>query len=134
MRHHATTLTPIGKRGKAALYDLQEMDSLLKKSIAQTPRTAAAKTLEERKLDLQCQKLQVEIDERKGRLIAVDDVRRFVSTHSHAVTMHVRKLGGELAPQLQGLTVAKAEKKINAAGEELIANLRSMDWGGPSNG
>ena len=128
VRHLTKTLTPIGKRGRASLYHHADIDAALKKRISKSRKPAEAKNLEERKLELQCRKLEVEIDEKLGKLIPADEVRRFVATHTSAVTMHLRKMGGELSPQLQGLSVARTEKKISASAEELISKLREMPW------
>lgn len=128
MRKHCRELRPTGKKGRANLYDPKAVESLLAGKVERSKKPEDIKELEKRKLRLQCEKLQVEIDERLGKLIPADDVRRFVATHTSAVTSHIRRQGGELSPLLEGLTVAKMEKKINAAGEELIAKLRKMPF------
>ena len=126
IRHLSKTLVPIGKRGKASLYDHTQIDALLKKTVSTSRKSEDTKSLEERKLDLQCQKLQIEIDEKLGKLIPSDEVRRFIATHTSAVTGHLRRQPGELAPLLEGLSVARIEKKLITSGEELIAKLRAM--------
>ena len=123
-------LKPVGRHGQANAYDPKAVQSLLSGKVERSKKSDRVKELEKRKLELQCRKLEVEIDEKAGKLIPVDDVRQFVTMHTSTVTTHARRQGGELAPLLQGLSVAKAEKKINAANEEMIAKLRSMSWGG----
>ena len=121
-------VSSIGKRGRANLYDPAAIESLLADKTKRKTKSSEVKELERQKLELQCRKLEVEINEKLGKLIPVDDVRRFVETHTSTVALLAQRLGGELAPQLQDVSVAQAEKVINAAGEELIAELRRMPW------
>ena len=126
MRKICGSLRPIGRRGNAKVYDPKAVQSLLAGKVERSQKSVEIKALEKRKLELQCKKLEVEIDEKLGKLIPADDVRHFVSLHTSAVTTHVRRQGGELAPLLEGLSVNRMEKMIDVAGEELIAKLRQM--------
>ena len=128
IRSFVAQIKPNGKKGRGKTYDFKEVKKVLASKRPKRARSEEAKNLEERKLELQCRKLEVEIDEKLGKLIPADEVRRFVATHTSAVTMHLRKMGGELSPQLQGLSVARTEKKISASAEELISKLREMPW------
>lgn len=123
-------LNPISKRGKENVYSLPAVQAVMSRVRSKDDGHASEgkEDLEKKKLDLQCQRLQIDIDERLGKLLPVDEVRRHFATYTSAVTTHARRLGGELAPLLQGLSVAKMEKKINASEEEMIAKIRGTPY------
>ena len=126
VRNQMVSVTPIGKRGLEHVYSLPAVKAVMEKIQPRSEKNSAKEELEKRKLELQCERLQIEIDERLGRLLPVDEVRRHFATHTSTVRMHLIKMGGELAPVLEGLTVAKAEKTINAAGDRVLEKLREM--------
>jgi hypothetical protein len=130
IRAQLVALNPISKRGKENLYSLPAVQAVMDRirPKGEGPANADREDLEKKKLDLQCQRLQIDIDERLGKLLPVDEVRRHFATYTSAVTTHTRKLGGEIAPLLQGLSVAKMEKKIDASGEEMIAKIRGTPY------
>jgi hypothetical protein len=128
VRHLTKTLTPIGKRGRASLYHHADIDAALKKRISKSRKPAEAKNLEERKLELQCRKLEVEIDEKLGKLIPVDDVRRHFGTHTALVRTHLLKQPEEVAPLLEGLLVAVIEKKLKKHNLEILKRLQEMEF------
>jgi hypothetical protein len=128
IRHYVSSLQPVGKRNKSHLYSLADVRKVFEEAIHNKGKSGSRAKLEEQKLDLQCQRLQIDIDERLGKLLPVDEVRRHFATYTSAVTSHTRRLGGEIAPLLQGLSVAKMEKKIDASGEEMIAKIRGTPY------
>ncbi|MDA7633158.1 DUF1441 family protein [bacterium] len=128
IRHYVSNLQPVGKRNKSHLYSLADVRKVFEEAIHNKGKSGSRAKLEEQKLDLQCQRLQIDIDERLGKLLPVDEVRRHFATHTSAVTTHTRRLGGEIAPLLQGLSVAKMEKKINESQEEMIAKIRETPY------
>lgn len=130
VRAQLVSLHPVAKRGKENVYSLPAvqavMDRIRSKGDATTDE--GKEDLERKKLDLQCQRLQIDIDERLSKLMPIDEVRHHFATHTSAVRSHILKQGGELAPILQGLSVAKTEKKINDYGEQMLKKLREMPF------
>ncbi|MDB4798821.1 DUF1441 family protein [Verrucomicrobia bacterium] len=126
VRNQMVSVNPIGKRGLEHVYSLPAVKAVMEKIQPRSEKDSDREELEKRKLELQCERLQIDIDERLGKLMPIDDVRHHFATHTSTVRMHLLKMGGELAPVLQGLAVAKAEKKINASGERVLAKLREM--------
>ena len=66
VRHYVSNLQPSGKKGRSHLYKLDDVQKVFEETITQTPKSAAKQHLESRKLVLQCQRLQIDIDERSG--------------------------------------------------------------------
>ena len=117
---------PSGKRGKANLYDYSEVGDVLKNTIKRTAKSSEAKSLEERKLELQCQKLEVEIDEKLGKLLPIDAVRSAYMTFVGHVRTHLIKQPGEIAPALEGLPVPRIQKELERHNAELMAKLSDL--------
>ena len=128
VRAQMVSISPIGKRGKENVFSLPAVRAVMEKVQPRGEKGSEKEALEKKKLDLQCQRLQIDIDEREGRLLPVDEVRRHFSTYTSAVRTHLLKRSGELAPLLQGLSVARMEKKINESGDEVLALLRETKY------
>ena len=126
VRSFVAQLKPIGVNGRSKTYDYKDVKRVLDSRQKRSKKPDGVKGSEQRKLDLQCRKLELDIEEREGKLIPQDEVRRFIATHTSAVTTHIRRQPGELASLLEGLSVARIEKKLTTSGEELIAKLRAM--------
>ena len=120
------TIMPSGKRGRANLYDYSEVGDVLKNTIKRTAKSSEAKSLEERKLELQCQKLEVEIDEKLGKLLPIDAVRSAYMTFVGHVRTHLIKQPGEIAPALEGLPVPRIQKELERHNAELMAKLSDL--------
>ena len=128
IRNYCLELDQTGKRGNAKLYDPAAMGKLLASRPHRKPKSADVEALENRKLRLQCEKLEVEINARRARLIPREDVENFYTFHTATVSRLTTKLAHDVAPKVKGQSVAKTEKILDAAGEELIAVLRKGDW------
>ena len=128
IRHYVSNLQPVGKRNRSHLYSLADVRKVFEEAIHNKGKSGSRAKLEEQKLNLQCQRLQIDIDERLSKLLPVDEVRHHFATHTSAVRSHILKQGGELAPILQGLSVAKTEKKIHDYGEQMLKKLREMPF------
>ncbi|MDA7511142.1 hypothetical protein N8612_05630 [Verrucomicrobia bacterium] len=128
IRNFVAQLKPVGVKGRSKTYDFKEVKNILSSRRSRAPKSEEIRELERRKIDLQCQRLQIDIDERERRLLPVDEVRRCFSIHTSAVRNQLLRQASELAPLLSGLSVAKIEKKINESGEEVLEILRKTEF------
>lgn len=124
------SLKPLGKRGTENIYSLPAVQAVMSKirSKGDGPASKDKEELEKRKLELQCDKLQIEIDQRLGKLIPVEEVRRHFATHTAAVRAHLLKLPAELCPLLEGLTIGAMEKKAKRYNLEVMKRLQEMEF------
>ena len=123
-------LKPIGKRGKENLYSLPAVKGIMERirSKADGPASKDKEELEKRKLELQCDKLQIEIDERMRRLIPVAEVSQQFLSHANAVRSHLLRQPGEVAALLEGLTPAKIETVLTKHNEGILSKLRETEY------
>ena len=128
IRHTIAALNPIGKRGKANLYSHAEVAAKLAKRISRTRKSEEVKGSEQRKLDLQCRKLELEIEEKEGKLLRVDDVRSEFAKFCGFVRSHLIKQPSQVTPALEGLSVTRMQKVLTTHNKELLAKLATEPY------
>lgn len=103
-------------------HSLEEWQAFMKKG-GKKPKTQATKgDLADEGQKLKNRKLQVELAEKEGSLLDIDEVCEVVST-AFAAVMKLRDLKHSLGPQLGGLEVGERTARI---GEEIDAALREI--------
>lgn len=110
MRSFCLELVPVGKDGNSKLFNPAEVKTLLATKIARAGKTTAQQDLEARKLELQCQKLQNEIDVQVRNLLPVGEVTRCISTLVESVRTHLLAMPPEVAPLIEGQPVHKIQQ------------------------
>jgi len=111
------------RKGRKIYYSLAEVKPIMEKLISRSKKPASQQELERKKLELQCEKLRVEIDERKKNLLPAAEVARHFQTFAGSARSHLLKQPGEIAAILEGLPVAKIEKELERHNLGLLAKL-----------
>lgn len=81
-----------------------------------------------RKIDLECQRLELQIRREEGELIEMEAVNDALLRIGLAVRMAHSKAMDELAPMLEGLSAAKIKAKLIPYFEGLDRELSEGDW------
>lgn len=123
IRAQCKALTPVGKKGKAQLYNHSQVKDRLDKRIKRSGKSEEVKGSEQRKLDLQCRKLELDIEEREGKLLKREEVRSELAKFHGFIRARLVKFGGEISPALEGLSVPRIQKAIDKHVGELLKKL-----------
>jgi hypothetical protein len=84
--------------------------------------------LKTRKVRLECDKLETQIDILRGKYALVEDVLAEVRTVIYAVKDRIRRAGPELAYEVSGVTPAEAEERINAYTHRVLTDLETTNY------
>lgn len=81
-----------------------------------------------RKLKLQNERLRIENDVRLGNLISVDEVCKLLTEMTGGFSQEIRGIKHTLAPQVVGVSVGEASKRIGRECEVSLSKLALGDW------
>jgi hypothetical protein len=125
-------------------YDMDAIRAVRKRFLATSPKTrlnagdmadedggdgeADIAQLKTRKVRLECDKLETQIDILRGKYALVEDVLAEVRTVIYAVKDRIRRAGPELAYEVSGVTPAEAEERINAYTHRVLTDLETTNY------
>ena len=93
---------------------------------ANTPTDKEA--LERQALVLRNERLELDLAERRGELMHVDEVNRVLTDMMGAFVQGIRGLKHSLSPQVVGVSVPEASKRIHTSVDEQLTRLSLGEW------
>jgi len=81
-----------------------------------------------RRLELQCQRIQVEIDNKLATLMPREEAVRCFKIHSEAVKRCLRNAAREIPPKIVSQPVGRMEKIISEHNFGVLRELREIDF------
>lgn len=76
----------------------------------------------------QVERLDLELKQRRGDLVPVEDVKRWAAEMVYAFRTEILGIPGKLAPQVVGLTIAEAEIRLRQAVHDSLTKLSREPW------
>ena len=84
--------------------------------------------LETQALILRNERLELDLAERRGELMGVEEVNKVLTDMMGAFVQGIRGLKHSLSPQVVGMTVPEASKRIALAVDEQLSRLSLGEW------
>ena len=122
-------------------YDLDRIKAARKQFQATSPQTRLADgdeinlegvqdvaTLKARKIDLECQKLLLDIERKRGQLIPIDEALLQFRTILYAVREEMKRMPAELAYEVSGVSPAEAEDRINECLDKTLQRISDTNF------
>lgn len=128
MRNIAMQLKPVGKRGRSMLYDPKAVAAILSNQAERKQKPPELKDLEKKKIELQCRKLEIEIERTMRTLVPVDEVRGHLQRMIDQVRRHLLTMPAICAPLVVGHDDRDAERILREHHLEMLATLQGMEF------
>jgi phage terminase Nu1 subunit (DNA packaging protein) len=114
--------------GRYSIPEFREWASKTGRKIAEDDPDDERNKLEVRRLRTICERLDLELEVARGNYTANDEVSREVFRMVATAKKVLEQMPSTLAPQVVGMKVAEAEKRIKDQVDEVIRKLHEKKW------
>ncbi len=114
--------------GRYSIPEFREWASKTGRKIAEDDPDDERNKLEVRRLRTICERLDLELEIARGNYTANDEVAREVFRMVATAKKVLEQMPSTLAPQVVGMKVAEAEKRIKDQVDEVIRKLHEKKW------
>jgi len=114
--------------GRYSIPDFREWASKTGRKIAEDDPDDERNKLEVRRLRTICERLDLELEVARGNYTANDELAREVFRMVATAKKVLEQMPSTLAPQVVGMKVAEAEKRIKDQVDEVIRKLHEKKW------